>query len=191
MSLARILKTTLDNLPDQVPYLMPPKDGLTIQKHKDLLRVGIVWAGKPSHKNDKNRSAGLKAFTPIFDVPGIEVISLQMGEARVEMQDTGIGTLMRDVTGNVKDFADTASLLRHVDLIITVDTSIAHLAGALARPVWVLLPFAPDWRWLQQRDDSPWYPSMTLFRQTSPDDWPEVFHRVRQSLFKHVSNQRP
>jgi tetratricopeptide (TPR) repeat protein len=169
-------------LPGREPYLTPPPDGPRIGDSGTGPRIGIAWAGKPSHKNDPNRSAGLRAFTALFDLLHARFYSLQVGPAQAEIRDLALGAVIHDLSPAIRSFADTASLLQDLDLIVTVDTSVAHLAGAMGKPVWVMLPFAPDWRWQLHRQDSPWYPSMRLFRQTKPGDWDEVFMRVRAGL---------
>jgi len=169
-------------LPGREPYLSPPTDGPRIGDNGTSPRIGIAWAGKPSHKNDANRSAGLSAFTALFDLLNARFYSLQVGPAQAEIRDLSLGAVIQDLSPAIRNFADTASLLQDLDVVVTVDTSVAHLAGAMGKPVWVMLPFAPDWRWQLHRQDSPWYPSMRLFRQTSPGDWDEVFMRVRAGL---------
>lgn len=169
-------------LPGLEPYLMPPPNGPRIGDSGTGPRIGIAWAGKPSHKNDANRSAGLRAFTALFDLLDARFYSLQVGPAQAEIRDLALGAVIHDLSPAIRSFADTASLLQDLDMVVTVDTSVAHLAGAMGIPVWVMLPFAPDWRWQLHRQDSPWYPSMRLFRQSSPGDWDEVFMRVRAEL---------
>lgn len=164
-----------------VPYLTAPA-APRLRRHSGALHVGIAWAGRPTHKNDRNRSLGLAGFLPLLELPGTELFSLQVGPRQGDIATLGLEALVTDLGARVKDFADTAALMQDLDLIITVDTSVAHLAGALGRPVWVLLPFAPDWRWQLSRQDSPWYPTMTLYRQTSPGDWPELMDRVGAGL---------
>jgi Flp pilus assembly protein TadD len=187
LSLPRLARTDRDSIPDHCPYITsPPEDAAPNNLQSDRLKVGICWAGKPSHRNDRNRSVPLSGFGALFDLPGTDFLSLQKGPAAAEIEERAIGALVRDLGTGFRDFADTAAALRALDLVITVDTSVAHLAGAMARPVWVLLPYAPDWRWMLHRDDSPWYPSMTLFRQTSPGDWDEVFTRVRHALIRKL-----
>lgn len=187
LSLPRIIGTELDSIPDHCPYILPPSDAEPPKGlHADRLKVGICWAGKPSHKNDRNRSAPLTGLATLFDLPHTDFVSLQKGPATADIDALALGPLLRNMGNEFKDFADTAAAIRELDLVITVDTSVAHLAGAMARPVWVLLPYAPDWRWMLHRDDSPWYPSMTLFRQTSPGDWNEVFTRIRQALIRKL-----
>ena len=167
------------------PYLRAPHDGLRIRKTKgNALRVGLTWTGKPSHKNDRNRSIDLSKLSPLLDISGIEFVSFQLGASQKQIAKQGMAPVIRDLSTHLDDFSVTASLLQDVDLLICVDTSIAHLAGAMGVPTWLLLPFTPDWRWQSGRADTPWYPNMTLFRQTSPGDWTELFHRVREALKK-------
>ncbi len=145
---------------------------------EDGLKVGLVWRGNPKHKNDTNRSIEPQLLKPLFAIGGLRLVSLQK-EPRPGDIDIlrGFGPF-DDLTAELDDFADTAALVEAVDLVITVDTSVAHLAGALAKPVWLLLPHVPDWRWLMEREDSPWYPTARLFRQTRLGDWAEVMDRV-------------
>ena len=118
----------------------------------------------------------------MLDRADIDFVSLQFDRRGGEIAETGAESLTPNVMGRVKDFADTAALLQRIDLVISVDTAVAHLAGAMGRATWVLLPFAPDWRWMLERTDSPWYPTMRLYRQTAPGDWPGVVERVRHDL---------
>jgi len=173
-----------EDLPGRGAYLSAPAEGPRLSSGSDQKKVGIAWAGKPSHKNDHNRSIGLKSFSPLFDHPAFRFYSLQVGPEQSQIEDLALGALVEDLTPYIRDFADTASLLQDLDLVVTVDTSVAHLAGALGKEAWILLPFAPDWRWQLRRGDSPWYPSVRLFRQTSPGDWEDVFMRVRSELVK-------
>jgi ADP-heptose:LPS heptosyltransferase len=145
-------------------------------------RIGIAWSGFPAHKNDRNRSIGLDALLSIFAGVDVSLVSLQR-----EVRDTDAAVLRArsDVLhfgDELTNFADTAALISALDLVVSVDTGVAHLAGALAKPVWVLLPFMPDWRWLLDRDDSPWYPTARLFRQDDTRAWNNVFARVRAAL---------
>jgi hypothetical protein len=143
--------------------------------------VGLVWAGNPSHANDRNRSLMLAELAPLGQVPGIDLFSLQRGPQAAELLNPPPGLHMAELAPEATSFAD-APAVANLDLVITVDTAMAHLAGALARPVWTLLPFAPDWRWLLDRDDSPWYPTMRLFRQPRPGDWGAVIAQVVERL---------
>jgi len=148
-------------------------------------KVGLVWAGNPKHKNDANRSVGFEQFQPLLDMEGIDFYSLQVGERSRDIGAPGLSGLdgkISDLGKDLGDFADTAAAIGQLDLVITVDTSVAHLAGALAKPVWTLLPWVPDWRWLLDRDDSPWYPTMRLFRQPAAGDWDAVIGEVRAAL---------
>ena len=186
MSLPYLLGTVLDNIPGQVPYLFPPKprqsldNGISIDVAKK--NVGIVWAGNPRHKNDHNRSVELSRFLPLIETPGIKWYSLQVGSRAGDLIATEGFDDVTDTSPMLKDFSDTATVIERLDLVITVDTSVAHLAGALDVPVWVLLPYDPDWRWLLGRADSPWYPSMRLFRQSAPGDWSGVFAAASTAL---------
>jgi hypothetical protein len=150
------------------------------------LNIGLVWAGSPGHLNDRNRSCALDLFLPIARIDGLRLFSLQK-----EIPDrwaSGSVTEMNlvDYMEEIEDFSDTAGIVMNLDLIISVDTAVAHLAGALGKPVWTLLPFAPDWRWMLHREDSLWYPTMRLFRQPSPGDWRSVIEHVRQDIIKKI-----
>lgn len=168
-----------------MPYISPPNNGLRMRKPKGgALRVGLTWTGKPSHKNDRNRSLDLSQFAPLLDMAGVEFVSFQLGDSQKQIADQGLEPIIRDLSPHLDDFAATASFLQDVDLLISVDTSIVHLAGAMGVPTWALLAFTPDWRWQSRCAETRWYPSVTLYRQTSPDDWQELFHRVRKALKK-------
>ncbi len=145
-------------------------------------RIGLVWAGTPTHPNDRNRSIPLPDLAPLLEVPGLRWFSLQVGPSRAAAVEAGGGGRLEDIGHRLGNFADTAAVLADLDLVVTVDTAVAHLAGALHRPAWVLLPYAPDWRWLLERSDSPWYPTLRLFRQTAPGDWSPVVAAVADSL---------
>lgn len=146
------------------------------------LKIGLIWAGDPSLKDDRLRSCALEAFSPLAISDEISFYSLQKGPASAQVKNAHEGLRLIDYSEDIKDFSDTAALIQNLDLIISVDTATAHLAGALGKPVWILLPFVPDWRWMLDREDSPWYPTMRLFRQTSPGDWESVLHRVKKAL---------
>jgi hypothetical protein len=147
-------------------------------------RVAIAWSGRPSHANDRNRSIALARLAPLFDLDRVRFIAIQR-ETRAE----DAATLARlpqlvSVGAELDDFDDTAAVAELVDLVIAVDTSVVHLAAALGRPTWVLVPFCPDWRWMLDREDSPWYPTVRLFRQPAPGDWDSVIARVRDALMR-------
>ncbi|MDD2319832.1 MAG: glycosyltransferase family 9 protein, partial [Geobacteraceae bacterium] len=131
--------------------------------------IGLVWAGRP--KPDPKRSASLQAFAPLAAVPGTTFYSLQVGSGSEQAQDPPAGMVLRDYTAELTDFSATAALIANLDLVITIDSAAAHLAGALGKETWLLLPYAADWRWMTGRNDSPWYPAMRLFRQERPGDW--------------------
>jgi tetratricopeptide (TPR) repeat protein len=184
MSLPLAFKTTLDSIPSEVPYLTVPEEALRAAKDlkwpRQKRRVGLVWSGNPKCTEDQIRSMPLSCFQPLLDLEDLHFFSLQLGTAASQL--TAIQTPITDLRHAIKDLADTAALMAHLDLIITVDTSTAHLAGALAKPTWVLLPFAPDWRWLMDSEDSPWYPTVRLFRQPTFGDWDSVIARVRHEM---------
>ncbi len=181
MSLPRLLDTTLETIPANVPYLAPPAECKFALSSDAKLKVGIVWAGSPKRRKDSQRSCNLSDFMQLLDVPGIAVYSLQKDFS--EPDRTLLHQhLIPDLSPHLNDFADTASAISQLDLVISVDTSVAHLAGALGKPVWVLLSFAPDWRWLLDRDDNPWYPTARLFRQIQPGNWQELFEDVKAAL---------
>lgn len=185
MSLPRAFGTALDSIPAALPYLRAdPEDAAAWRERlagPPGLRVGLVWAGNPNHRNDRNRSLPPDRLAPLAAVPGLRLIGLQTGDARNALPSP-LRDRVEDVMDAVRDFADTAALLANLDLVIAVDTAIVHLAGALGRPAWVLLPYAPDWRWLLGRADTPWYPSLRLFRQPRPGDWSAVAGTVAALL---------
>ncbi|MGH8780557.1 tetratricopeptide repeat protein [Paraburkholderia sp.] len=184
MSLPLALRTEVDTVPATAPYLSA--DPQRVAQWRDTLgearrpRVGLSWAGNPKHVNDRNRSIALAALAPLFDLD-IEWISLQK---QVPVDDEAIlATLpLRQVDTGLREFADTAALIETLDLVVSVDTSIAHLAGALGKPSWVLLPMPCDWRWLAERSDSPWYPHTRLFRQRTPKDWSQALGELVPAL---------
>ncbi len=165
-----------------LPSLSPPPTSFPIPHSlSSQFKVGIVWAGNPSHRNDRFRSCKLEQFRPVLEVANVEFYSLQKGDAAQELQ-AHPDLPVENLSDHLQSFVDTAQVISQLDLVITVDTAVAHLAGALGKPVWVLLMFAADWRWIVGRDDTPWYPTMRLFRQTSPGDWAGVFERVKKAL---------
>jgi ADP-heptose:LPS heptosyltransferase len=141
-----------------------------------------VWAGHPHNLGDQLRTVTLAALAPLFGVPGTQWVSLQKGVAAEQLRELSDPSRVIDIGKDLRDFADTAAILEQLDLLISVDTSGAHLAGALARRVWMLTPFVSDWRWLTDRTDSPWYPTMRLFRQSKPGDWGDVVGDVVREL---------
>lgn len=187
MSLPHRLGVTLANLPAQVPYVAAPTTGPVLARPAGTrLAAGIVWAGRPQHANDRNRSLTLDELLVLADVAGLTLYSLQKGKRADDIAGIGARALVHDLGPSIQDFADTARLMMQLDVVITVDTAVAHLAGALGRPVFVLLPYTPDWRWMGAREDSPWYPTMRLFRQATPQDWPGVVRRIHEALVRSL-----
>jgi tetratricopeptide (TPR) repeat protein len=192
MSLPLAFGTTLDTIPAPRSYLpRPAKARVQVWEDRlgphDRLRVGMVWSGNPAHKNDRNRSIPLRTFSPILDADAT-FVSLQKEPRPDDRAVLLERTDVVDLTSHLTDFVETAALVSCLDLVITVDTSVAHLAGALGCPTWILLPYTPDYRWLLDCDDSPWYPSVRLFRQTTAGDYAEVLGRVRAELIARISS---
>lgn len=184
MSLPAVLGTTLETLPAQVPYLHATPEAIQRWKARlgsDGLKVGIAWSGNPKHGNDRNRSLSLSTFSAA-DAEGCRFFTVQPHMRDGDREVLAAWTRAEDVGRDLRDFADTAGLMAALDLVITVDTSVAHLAGALGKPVWVLLPYGPDWRWMLERTDSPWYPTARLYRQPTVGDWANVLARVKADL---------
>ncbi len=185
MSLPRAFQTTVETIPRQTPYLKPPIAPPALAASP--LNVGLVWASEALKspkllKSYHNRTAPLPVFGKLRSVPGVTFYSLQVGLHAADIVQCGFQDWLHDLSAHLQDFADTAAAIAQLDLVITVDTAVAHLAGALAKPVWVVLPLSGDWRWLVDREDSPWYPTMRLFRQTTPGDWEGVLANVVQAL---------
>ncbi|MCG8529213.1 MAG: tetratricopeptide repeat-containing glycosyltransferase family protein [Desulfovibrionales bacterium] len=181
-------KTTLDTIPGPTPYIFPDEE-LKASWGRRLvdssgIRIGVVWAGNPNHRNDANRSCPLSLFRDIAQMDGIHLYGLQKEKYDRWTDVDSKDVLTQDIGADLYDFADTAAVIAHMDLIISVDTSVAHLAGAMGKPTWVLLPFAPDWRWMLDRTDSPWYPSMELFRQSDFGNWEHPFQQIKKALLK-------
>ncbi|MEG4043376.1 tetratricopeptide repeat protein [Microcoleus sp. Pol17_C1] len=198
LSLPRILGTTLENIPANIPYLAPPQDFKFFLEPNNKLKVGLVWAGGPLHRNNHQRSCKLSDFVKFVDVPGVRFYSLQKDlSAGDSLQDSCASrTLLNqhqieDLSEHCVDFADTAAIISQLDLVICVDTAVAHLAGALGKPVWILLSFVPDWRWMLEREDSPWYPTVRLFRQQKPGDWDGVCDRIKAALLDRAGTGAP
>ena len=187
LSLPGILKVTLDSIPAEGPYILPERERVEEWKRRippeaGQLKIGIVWAGHVGHKGNTKRSTSLLSWMPLAGIREVTFFSLQVGGAGAEAKTPPRGMNLVDLTDSIADFADTAALISLLDMVISVDTAVAHLAGAMAKPVWTLLPFAPDWRWLLGRRDTPWYPTMRLFRQRVPGDWKGVFEAVAREL---------
>ncbi|MDR3402695.1 MAG: tetratricopeptide repeat protein [Chthoniobacter sp.] len=195
LSLPLVLETRWESIPRQVPYLSaePGRRERWEQRlgnDRVRLRVGLAWSGSPQHRHARKRDLPVEKLEPLFHLEGIDYFSLQMGDAAAAIQRVSGTTTIIDHTAHLTDFADTAALMAELDLIISVDTAVAHLAGALGRPVWTLLPFVPDWRWGLEREDTPWYPTMRLFRQPALGDWDSVIQRTTIELKEASTRHR-
>ncbi len=182
LSLPRVLGTTLETIPSQTPYLHAPASKTMPSAQPGHLKVGLVWAGNPNHHQDAARSIPLQTLLPILQVPKVMFYSLQQV---VPSRDRSCLQMMSSkITSNLplEKFLDTASIIAELDLVIAVDTAVAHLAGALDKPVWMLVQHSPDWRWFLNRTDTPWYPSIQLFRQTERNNWGSSVARVVAAL---------
>ncbi len=184
MSLPYLMGTTLENIPDRIPYISAVQPySFTLQTPPQTkLKVGIVWAGSPGNQNDRNRSCDVKHFLSIINIPGVAFYSLQKEPKAAELARIDTLGKVEDLSKKLNDFADTATAIAQLDLVISVDTSVAHLAGAMGKPVWLLLSFVSDWRWMLEREDSPWYPTIRLFRQPELGEWSSVFQQVANEL---------
>jgi hypothetical protein len=193
LTLPNVFKTNLTNIPAKIPYLaadpilteewkqkMSPEDG--------RLKIGITWAGRPTHPNDRNRTFKLDMLAPIADAAkanprGAKFFSLQKGDQAKQAANPPAGMDLTDFSEELRDFADTAAIVQNLDLVITADTAVAHVAGALGKPVWVFIPFVPDWRWMLERPDTPWYPAnMRLYRQSKLRDWSRPVAEIADAL---------
>jgi len=185
MSLPLSFGTTAATIPASVPYLRAPSERVNAWRarlaHFGKPRIGLVWSGKPSHKNDHNRSIALSRLEPVLSVPGVTFVSLQREYREADIPALARLPILR-LDDALTDFADTAAAIGELDLVIVVDTAVAHLAGALGKPLWLLLSHIQDWRWMHERSDSPWYPSARLFRQSQIGDWDGVISAVAQEL---------
>ncbi len=194
LSLPLAFKTDLDTIPAAVPYLAAPE--VRVMQWRDRLgpracpRVGIAWAGSRTNRNDHNRSIALGALACALQISGVELVSIQKEVGEADRELLGGNPHIRHVGDELADFTDTAAVVSQLDLVISVDTSVAHLAGAMARPLWLLVPFAPDFRWMLDREDNPWYPTARLFRQTGIGDWDGVLARVRGELIAWMQRYR-
>jgi hypothetical protein len=189
LSLPLAFDTDLETIPAETAYLRAPPNkqaewGARLGA-KHSCRVGLAWSGNAAHKRDELRSIELNALLPLLNT-GATIVSIQKDLRPADATVLGGHRDIVQIAERLADFSDTAALVSNLDLVITVDTSIAHLAGALGRPVWVLLPYLPDWRWLLDRDTSPWYPTARLFRQDQTRSWDRVIQNVREALLKFV-----
>ncbi|MBF8272865.1 MAG: hypothetical protein HW380_1970 [Magnetococcales bacterium] len=186
LSLPLLFGARMGEFPASVPYLSANPERMDVFRQRleggeGVFKVGLVWRGNPKHFHDRHRSMSPALFSRLKQLEGVYLIGLQKGATHEELA-VFAGDRFLDLGGELHDFADTAAVVAQLDLVIAVDTSVAHLAGALGRPVWVLLPAVADWRWLLGREDSPWYPTMRLWRQSSLGDWSTVMDKVVEQL---------
>jgi hypothetical protein len=183
--LPRLFGTVLTTIPVQIPYLHPDPElaarwrtRLDELVPKGLRRVGLVWSGRSTHGNDHNRSMRLRQLAALFDLKTVALVSLQLGPAQAEIGRYFGKTPLVNLGPEIEDFDDTMAILHGLERLVSVDTAVAHLGGAMGLPTSILLPFAPDWRWQLERSDTPWYPTVTLHRQISPGRWEEPVQEV-------------
>jgi tetratricopeptide (TPR) repeat protein len=184
MSLPGVFGTRLDTIPASVPYIQAPAElahiwNARLQEYSGVKNIGLAWSGKPV---PPGRSAPLASLAPLAQVPGVQWHSLQIGPAAAEARTRPAGLKLKDWSDQLIGFDQTAALIANLDMVLTIDTVFAHLAGAMGKPTWVMLPFAPDWRWMLNRADTPWYPTMRLFRQPRPGDWGTVASQIARNL---------
>ena len=188
--LPRLAGTRVDTIPAPVPYLQVNPTRAARWKTRlddlvppDLRRIGLAWAGRPSHNNDHRRSTSLEALRPLFAMKDVVFVSLQKGERQAEIARYHGAAPLLNLGPELASWDDTAAVLATLDAVVTVDTGVAHLGGALGRSVHLLLPHVPDWRWLLGRDDTPWYPTMRLHRQPAAGDW----EAIAESVLRHLA----
>jgi tetratricopeptide (TPR) repeat protein len=197
LSLPHLLKTTARTIPASVPYLsLPPEPFQLPHPAAPRLKVGIAWASGYQSNSEplrlyKMRSCPLSLFLKLRSVPNVELYSLQVGQDGADLYLQNQESQIHNLSRQLQDFADTAAAIAQLDLVISVDTAVAHLAGAMGKPTWVLLAFSPDWRWMLNRSDSPWYPTLRLFRQEQPGDWHGVMAKVVQALGQFTAINPP
>jgi tetratricopeptide (TPR) repeat protein len=185
----RLAGTTVETIPTAIPYLHPdPTKTAAWKQRLDALtpngkkRIGLVWAGRPTHKNDRKRTVKLEQFAPLFAHPGLAIVTVQKGDQISQVGHYFGAAPLINLGPSINDFTDTLAILQSLDHLVTIDTSVAHLAGASGVPTSVILPYAPDWRWLLDRPDTPWYPSLKLYRQSRPYDWSGVIEHIAAAL---------
>jgi len=183
--------TRLDTIPAAIPYLQTPAAYAATWRgalpQSGRLRVGLVASGNPRYRDDAIRSMDLSRMTTLFEVAGVDWYWLQPETRDAERDVLAHYPAVEQIGARFRDFGDTAAVLDQLDLVITVDSAVAHLAGAMGKPVWIMIPFQPDWRWMLERDDSPWYPTVRLFRQPRPGAWDDVIRNVIEALAQRVA----
>ena len=193
MSLPRVFGTDLASIPAQLPYLRA--DPMRVARWAQplntdgALKVGLVWAGNPDHKRDRHRSIPLCLLSPLWTIPKIRFFSLQKGQQAAEAETVPKEVDFVNLDSKLVDFADTAAVIDRLDLVLCVDTAVAHIAGAMGKPVWLMLPTPADFRWLERREDSPWYPTMRLFRQSRPGRWDDVVDGIKAALEQRLGDR--
>jgi Flp pilus assembly protein TadD len=193
-SLPYLFRTQPDTIPARVPYMKADpariahwRERLDATLPAGVKRIGLAWSGRPTHPNDRRRSMPLGRFATLADAGSAAFVSLQKPIPSRDLETMARFPGMTDLADDLSDFGETAALMENLDLVVTVDTSMGHLAGALNKPAWILIPKAADWRWMLDREDSPWYPSVRLFRQQSPGDWDGALDRLRSALSRELA----
>jgi hypothetical protein len=194
MELPRLAEVTPRNLVGK-PYLQVPaayqqKHAGLLPRQRNFVRVGIVWSGSTTFVYNHRRAMPMEMMLRLMQVPEAKLLSLQKGEPAEALSKPGTAVLIKDLSGELEDFADTAAVLQHLDLLVTTDTSVAHLAGALGVPTWLLLAHRADWRWLDHPSQTAWYDSVRLFRQGKPDDWDGLMAEVVKALQAWVAKRK-
>ncbi|MGA2982361.1 MAG: tetratricopeptide repeat protein [Terriglobia bacterium] len=185
LSLPLAFRTELNSIPARVPYVYPDPALVEVWRHRlegNTRRIGLAWGGNPSHHRDRLRSIPLEHLAPLMKVAGTTFYSLQLGPGSEQVKQMPPDVRLIDLSAELKDFADTAAIVANLDLVISIDSSVAHLAGAMDKPLWIMLNKGCDWRWFLGREDSPWYPTARLFRQTTAGGWQEVVNLIEQAL---------
>jgi tetratricopeptide (TPR) repeat protein len=185
LSLPLAFATELNSIPAKIPYIYPDPAQVEIWRHRlsgSSLRIGLVWGGSPLHPHELWRSIPLEQLAPLTNLEGTAFYSLQMGPPASQVKELGSRVHIIDLQDEQRDFADTAAIVANLDLVISIDTSVVHLAGAMGKPVWVMLSKSADWRWLLDREDNPWYPTARLFRQSTMGNWHDVVTRIQCEL---------
>ncbi|HLZ65488.1 MAG TPA: glycosyltransferase, partial [Aliidongia sp.] len=193
--LPRLFGTNLANIPAPIPYVKPdPAKVEHWRRRLDMLvpkgyrRIGLVWAGRPTHGNDFNRSMTLAKLGALAKLDGVALVSLQMGPAQAEIGRYFGRAPLTNLGAEIGDFTDTMAILDGIDRLVAVDTGVAHLAGAMGRPVSILVPYAPDWRWLLGCSDTPWYPTVSLHRQDAPGQWDGAIAKMIRTVLEGTAD---